>query len=244
MKLLSPSEVRDIKAQETSRDILRTKELNQAAESARKKLADAEADFSKMLAGQQMRWAKEEQEHSKDVAARQRELEVLEARRLKALEPVILLEERANKALLEAQNQVIEAEKRENDATDLYEKLQDSLDDVGQREVDLLKYEKEVLAHDKNLEFQQKAADEQSRFVAERMLNLKTEEAKVKEELGRLRTALTLQEHSLNARAEKLARTETKLAEWEKRLASERDTLDRAFKRLNIIRKPVDRKKE
>lgn len=232
MKLLSPSELRDTKAQDTAREILRTKEINKASDEARKKLANAEADFAHMLEGQRARWLKEESDHSKDVAERQAELRVLEARRQKALEPIEILEKKVQDTLQEAQIALQSVLKREDDATDLYERLQTALDAVGAREVDVLSREHKAEVREQNILVQETVTKKNSEQIIQSFKEFDAYKKQTEKELDKLRTALTLQERSLDARADKLQRTEDKLATWSEQLKDERDTLERAFSRI------------
>lgn len=218
---------------------MRQRDLSKAADQIRKKMADAEADFSKMMAGQQLRWAKEEQDHTKEVQARQRELSILEEDRRKALEPVKLIEDRATKTLLEAQNALQTVLQREKDADDLRERLEAKLDDVGAREQDVLKREQRADALEKNLETQQRIAEDNMAFVARAMKNLQATKETYVKEMEDLKMEALLRDRTQQARAENLDRKEKELSDWAVRLKDERGILDRQYIRMGAKKKSV-----
>jgi len=232
MKLLTPSQVQDTRAQELARSAMRSKELNDASDKARKRLADAEGDFSKVLAGQRLRWAKEEEEHTEIIAKRERELKLLEEKRKKALEPIESIQRAAQDALSNAQNATESALRRESDAEALSERLQDKLDAVGQREIDVVIREQRSKAKELNLKAQQEVADMNTKLANKGLGELISKRSAFEAEMAKLRTALTLQERSLDAKAEKLSAKEAKLEILARQLQDQRETLERAFIRI------------
>lgn len=239
MKLLSPTEVRDSRARELARDVLRVKEMSDATDKARKALANAEADFSRMLASQRERWAKEEQEHDADVKERTKELAELERAKEKALVPIHLLEKEAQDTLSLAKTARLRNERELEDTEVLKEHLESALDEIGAREVDVSMRENRVVAMEQSIERQQRILESNSIGIKQQYLVFHSEQEKARRDMERIRVALTLQERELEAKAERLERTEQQLEGWAKRLQDERGTLDRI-----IIRNKSSAKKE
>lgn len=239
MKLLNPSEVQDLKAQQLARDAMRVRDMSKATDEARKRLANAEADFQQMLAGQQLRWSREQEDYNKEVAERQKELGVLEERRQKALEPVKLVEERARKTLHEAHIGLQGVQKREHELDDLKELLEGKLDAVGAREQDVLTREQKASALEKNLEAQQRISEDNMAFVGRALKDLNARKKLAEQEVIEKQKALFLKERSLEAWSARLTLTQDKLAVWDKQLADQRGTLERELIRISEREKKV-----
>ena len=78
MKLLTPQEVKDRKQAEIARDITKTENIKKALEKSTNQLNDINAKFKLALAGQHMRWAKEEEEYIKRIEILKDEIKALE----------------------------------------------------------------------------------------------------------------------------------------------------------------------
>ena len=227
MKLLPLQQLQDTKARELEREALRTKERNEAADRSLKRLAQSEADFQLMLAGQQARWAREQQDHQKLAAEMTKEVYELEERREKALIPVKIEEEKAQEALRKASETLKSALQREEEAEQLSEALQDKLDAVGAREQDLLQKEKRAEVKEGALKIMEEQRQANAKTMTDQMQSFNVARAELFKDLERRNTELTLKERSLNAWSERLNETEKTLADWDKRLKDERGTLDR-----------------
>lgn len=211
---------------------MRVKDMDRATDASRKRLANAEADFQKALAGQQLRWAREQEDYDKEVARRQSELAVLEERRKNALEPVSLLEERAKKLLADAELTLQKANEREQEVEELKELLEGRLDAVGAREQDVLLRERQATATEENIKSQQRITSDNLAQLSKDIYAFKVEKVKFEQEMNQRNTTLILRERSLEAWSDRLTRTESKLVDWEKRLRDERGILERAFARI------------
>lgn len=236
MKLLTPQQVQNIKQSEQIRDILRTKETDAAAERSRKALAQAEANFNGTLARQRHIWATEEEEHTKDIKIRQKEVDELETRKAKALIPIELYKAQADSYMAEAKHIFEQAKKREDDAEELSEKLQDKLDELGSREQDIVLAERDLVLKQAGLDRQALDIVSSNRLLNREIMNFATVRTKAEQDIHERKTALTLWERTLISKENNLKRTEVGLNSLAKKLEDDRATLDRAFKRLSPLK--------
>lgn len=233
MKLLSPTQVRDTKALEQKREVLRSAEISKFADETRKKMSLADADFKLMLAGQKDRWAREEQEHLKRVSEMTSEIRVLENQREKALEPIELLKERAEIALKQALGQLEEVKVRECEVDDNQERLEAKLSEVGGRETDVVLAETKIKLGQEGLAQQKESIIVQSIGLSEAISKFRLDKEESDKKIDKRQTELFLAEQSLVAKDEKLKRDREALEVWEKQLKDERGTLERAFARIS-----------
>lgn len=239
MKLLLPTENKDLREQENVRQILRTQELETAAKEARIKLADSQSDFNNTLALNRQKWALEEEEHLKRVNERKTEIDALEAKRMNAMMPIDILKASAEEQLIDAENYAKSVREREEYAEELTEKLQDRLDEVGQREQDVSRKTKELEIREIGIENQSQSTiagiKKLSADLAD-FLALKTQQEK---ELRERSNSISLQEKELTDKQFKLDNLQTTLNEQALRLADERGVLDRAYKEVQRMRADI-----
>lgn len=121
MKLFTAAEIKSARAKEEARDLARIEGLREALSVAQTKLNDLHDKFNADLARQRVIWAKEEEEHEKRIAT------------LKA-EIILLLKEKG----------VVPIESGEQNLDNVSNLLMERLDEVGEREVNVLEREKKV----------------------------------------------------------------------------------------------------
>lgn len=234
MRLLTQKEVGDAKAAELQRDLLRTTELNEQADQIRVKLSQAEADFSATLARHRTEWAQEEGEHAKRVTEMTKEVESLERRKEIALEPIILKERDADNLLKDARNLLNAARLRETDAIELGETLQDRLDELGEREQNIIANESRARMMVQGAERQQEQVKLQSVNLTEAIKNFASDKIEWERQREEEKSSLIMHKRSLDARKESLERTEEALNAREKRLIDREGVLKRNYERLKI----------
>ena len=139
MRLLDQSVTQDIRGQETARYVMRIEEIKAQLVEYGKKLSNAEADFKNALNKHHEVWQKEIEEQNEWKKQTEAEIKVLEDRRNNLLVPIGILNKGAQDIMNEAELALRSAKKREQDAQELIERLEDKLDDVGQREIDVEK---------------------------------------------------------------------------------------------------------
>lgn len=235
MRLLTPSNVRDIRQEELRIEAVRINELNDASEKARKNLANAEADFSDALAGQRQRWADEELAHSKRTAEMQAELTILEAARAKALEPIEIMRTKAEKQIEEASAMWADVMAQDRANEEVAELLQDKLDAVGQREIDVAQAERQLKLQQESARKQYDSIQAQAKALSASMLQFRVDRQNGLQELEERHNKLTLWEQSLKAKESQLERTAKSLEALRLKLKDERGIIERMYIRAGIV---------
>jgi len=234
MKLLTPVQNNDLKAQELTRDVLRTQEMNKATEKARKNLAIAEADFNAALARQKHTWAIEEEKHQNIIKQRSQEVEELEHRKAQAMIPVKLYEDqvRAKEETIDAV--LAEAAEEKRAAEELSERLQDKLDEVGEKEQGLIAREKRVASREAGATLQAEQVKQGVKQLNDKQRQFLADKATAEADIHERKAALFLWEQSLITKEETQKRTDTALYEKEIRLTDWEERLKREYKRLGL----------
>jgi chromosome segregation ATPase len=232
MKLLSPKIVKDNKNQEISRSILRVQEARKIEEEIRLKMINAEADFKSMLAGQKERWAKEEENHSKDVLKMQTEIKELEERRKSLLEPIEIVKNRADLALKEASEYLYRIKEKEVYNEELSDKLEEKLDELGDREEKIKKAEGRQSIERANIELQKDIIDKGIKDLNNKVIDFMSEKSKAYKDIDERKSALFLFDRTLTTKEENLKIKEKELIDYSVRLHDERGILDRAWAEL------------
>lgn len=232
MKLLSPTQNKDLKDEQQLLGIIRTQEINKAEQEARQKLANSQADFQLTLARNRQQWATEEEIHIKRVQEMQQELNTLEVQKLNSLIPFDILKEGTDERMRDAETFLTNLRQREEYAEDLAEKLQDKLDETGQKEQDLLKKQKEIEVREIGLENQSHSITTGSLKLSEEISTFVAKREEVEKDIKTRLDNLSLLEQSLNEKEEELKQVQKINNETAIRLADERGVLDRAWKEL------------
>lgn len=232
---MPPAQLADEKAQEQARDILRTKELNHASDKARKRLANAEADFKATLARQRLQWAQGEEEHAKRTKEMDAEVTALEKRKEQALIPIAMYSKQADEKMSEALECLNNAKVREAEVQEFSDRLEDRLDAVGEREQEVSKKEKQLLVRTQNIEHQELVIQGNAKGIDKKWIELIESQKKSDQEIFTKNEEFLLKERTLLAKEESLKRTEQTLSDLDKKLKDERGTLERAFARLKPL---------
>lgn len=232
MKLLTPSQTKDLKDQQIMRGIIRTQELDKAENEARRNLANAEADFFATLARHREQWALEEEAHHQRVIEQQAELAALEVQKLNALIPFKILKDGTLERLGDAEAYLKQLQDREERNDDLAELLEDKLDATGVKEQDLLKWEQKLVIQQDNVDRQTKATTTAANLLSEQVAEFMA--YKISEQKGMASTLLSLQEReqTISITEVNLSDKAIELLEQAARLADERTVLARAWDEL------------
>lgn len=214
MKLLTQQDTRDTKAQEENLVLLRTQELNVAADKARKNLANAEADFKTTLAKNLEIWAKEEETHSNRVKEMSGEISQLEAKRAEALVPVTKLQQEAEELIAQYTLKNKETETKNTELEELREKLENKLDEIGQEKQDFLKARQK-------LELQQQGLDQQVentkigiKKLSAEIANFAAIREQAEKQVKERQTTVSLLESSILSKDSQLKTKEAQLSQW------------------------------
>lgn len=232
MKLLSPTQTKDLREQEVSRNLLRIEETEQAVKKSNISLAKSQADFCQMLARNRADWEKEEKDHQERILEMTKEVSALESKKKQALIPIEVYSSQVDMKMEALAEDIVALKEREEANEDLADKLQDKLDEVGEREQTLKKRELGADMREKGLESQAKGVIEGVERLTKEMEAFTIKRAKAEQDIGERKKALTLWDQSLVAKDNLIKDKEKELADWDIRLHDERETLDRAFTEL------------
>ena len=151
LKLLTPTEIKTANEAERVKDISRIESARNALKKVQQQLNETEAKFQLSLAGQQKRWAKEEEEATIRLNNLQTEMKVLEKQREELLVPIEDEKKKAHDLFIEADKIFNEAHRKLNDAHILKEDyeyklelLQTRLDELSEQDQKLTLREKTV----------------------------------------------------------------------------------------------------
>jgi len=173
MKLLSQTQAQaEVRGQRVLQ-ATREREASSVLNRTRQQIAQSEADFHLMLASQQERWEKEEQDHLNEVSARKAEIKTLEDQKTRALIPVDKARKEAEDLMQVAQKKMTEAEglQAQNERTqDIFEQR---LDDVADREQRSLEVEKKLERRVKGIEAQEAQSKANAALVSEAIEKLR-----------------------------------------------------------------------
>lgn len=232
MRLLTPQASSDAKNQEVAREIIRTQEVERVAKDTRIRLAQAEADFSSTLAKQRERWAHDEEEHLLRVKEMEAEIDALEAKKLNALIPLGIIKDGVYDRMDDAVGFLATLRKREIDNDTLTERLEDKLDEVGEREQTVLLREQKAGLREEGVERQRQATVNGSARLIKDMEEFAVKMIKEQKDADEKRDNIILQEQSLKAKDILLQRNEKALNDLDRKLQDERETLNRAWEEL------------
>lgn len=233
MKLLSPTQNSDVKAQELTREVIRTQEIYKEADKARKSLANEQSSFNRMLARNREQWAKEEEEHQNRLLEMKHEVQILENRKKQALIPLEVYKKQAQDLFNLAQDAKNRAESHEKELEVVRDRLEDKLDEVGQKTVDLDNLEQRLYIQKQGIEIQTKQIQESSKKLSQELQAFADQKAKDEQDILERKKTLKLWEHSLSAKERQLNNIAKGLMSKEKRLKDEREVLNRERKRLS-----------
>ncbi len=232
MKLLSPQETRDKSTSEESWRISRINELREAEETVRLNLATADAEFSKKLAENLKEWEQVEAAHAKRKDEMKVELDHITAEQMSIAIPFDILKKESDTRYEQAESLLANVNKREADAEELVERLQNKLDEVEERE-------ENVRIREQKLSIQETSAKDaiddvraQRKKAAEEIALLQIKKKEAEKSYAERETLFTIREESLQGKERQLALQERELADRERLLKDGRDVLSRAWKEL------------
>lgn len=232
LKLLTPSEIKSAKDAQTSRELWRAKETSEAVDVANNRLSKVERDFNQTVAKQQAFWAKQEEEHIQTLKERQEEINVLEHRRLQALVPLEIYQQKADNKMKEAEKLLEQVIQRESEVEELKELLNTRLDDIDDKDNTLAKQKVSLDKRQKGIEAQElitkNGSEQLSKQLADFHLWKTEEEGKIADKSKQLMLA----EINFEAKLDKFARDKRALSELDIRLKDERGVLERGFAEL------------
>jgi len=236
MKLLEPTAIKDLKGQESARELLRSQEIQKIADKTRKELANSQADFYNTLAKQKEIWVKEEEEHSQRVKERQQEIQTLEAKKLSLMVPFTVLKEGTEKKVKDAENFLKDLKEKEQRVEELTERLEDKLDKTGEKEQDLKQWEQRLIIKQQGIDQQFKNTADSAKQLTAEIASFTADKQKADQEINQRKTELALIEQTLIAKRDSLLRTESSLNDLAKQLQDEREVLKRAFEEVKRMR--------
>lgn len=214
------------------REVLRTQEVNKASQKARLDLANAEAEFQATLARNLILWAEQEEEHQKRVEERKVEINKLEVRKLNMLVPFGILKEGTDDRMKNAEKFLKELVDREENVEILTEKLENRLDEIGQKDQDLRQKERALALKEEGIKRQSESIILGNKRLSKEIADFAKIKDEAEKDIDRRKTDIFLMEQTLNARDKTLKRTDKELSNLAKRLEDERGTLGRAWEEL------------
>lgn len=237
-KLLAPQAVKDARTEELTRQVLRTKETEEAANKANIRLAKAEADFASLLASQREKWAKEQETHLQTTSVMEKEVKDLESRKEQALIPLEIYKTRAESTLKEAQEILLKAKGKEETVEDITERLENRLDEVAEREKVVSEAELKLNAHRSSILSQEKDLEAKSKGLLDAMQAFYLKKSEDETRILKENKEIQLWQANLEAREGKVTEKTEALRRYDLQLKDERGALDRAWKELDAKRKP------
>lgn len=234
LKLLTPTEVKAAVSKEETRTSTRINVTRETLTALEKKLSTTEADFEAMLARQQVVWAKEEEEHVKDVVRRQEEIRSLEKQREPLLIPIELEQKRAHDLYVEAEAVLSKAKQKQKDNEDVGEILQQRLDDVEDRADELTSRDAKTAAKEETNRNREKVIGDLSSELQKRWNDFLVYEKTSKDAIQDEKDKLRLRSLGLDAKEESLTNTETYLKNFDRQIKDRYQTLLRTEQRISL----------
>lgn len=234
LKLFTPSEAKSLNTAQNNRDLVRTTELQESVRRLELKLIDAEASFNETLARQRTQWAEEEKAHAERCFVMDNEVKALEQQKEQALIPIADIEKRAHTMLNEAEVRLSEVAKKEIEIEELENTLLLKIDSISEQ-TQLLKDEADKLSQQKKARQEEEELQKLNRkSLSESIIkfNLYVEEQQAI--ISQEKTNLILTQRSIEARDALLSKRERELEADIIRLNDGRETLKRAFARINM----------
>ncbi len=232
MKLLPSSEIQQRNNSEEYLRITRIKDLRDEESRLRIQLANTELEHQRMLAEKRTDWEKEWEEHQKEVQERKAEIEKLQAEKLAASVPFEILKTSAEEKVNAANEFLSSVKKREVEAEELKENLEEKLSDVAEREDEVLKREQKVIFQEQHATSRIQEANDAQKNVALAIDKFNKDSAEKRVELQGRESSVILKEKSLVDREESLIARENDLKAQMRRIRDEQDVLARAWNEI------------
>ena len=232
MKLLPSSEIQQRNNSEEYLRITRIKDLRDEESRLRIQLANTELEHQRMLAENRTDWEKEWEEHQKEVQERKAEIEKLQAEKLAASVPFEILKTSAEEKVNAANEFLSSVKKREVEAEELKENLEEKLSDVAEREDEVLKREQKVIFQEQHATSRIQEANDAQKNVALAIDKFNKDSAEKRVELQGRESSVILKEKSLVDREESLIARENDLKAQMRRIRDEQDVLARAWNEI------------
>lgn len=235
MKLLSPSQNKDARQTELTRQLLRAKEVEEIVNSTNLKLAKSEADFNASLARNRTIWAKEEEEHAKRIKEMEEEVAILQAKKDQALIPIEMYKKEADSLMLEAKQVFDHVKNKEIENEQLKEILEEKLSELSDRENSIKEQEQRIITAKEGIKSQQETTALQAEMLSSQIDEFRVKRDSEERELQKRKNELFMAEANFEAKIEKYKRDLDAVRKLEIKLKDERATLDREYARLKAI---------
>lgn len=193
------------------------------------KLAKAEQDFNETLVKNRKAWEREEEAHRARQEEMRKENETLEIKRIELLVPFDIIKESTDGRFEDAKTFMVNLREREANAEELTERLEEKLDEVGEREQSVQRFETALTLKEKGLNSQIESVKTQSEGLTAQITQFLANKQDSEKGLTERENALKLRENSVKAAEEGLVGKEIDLRARERRLADEREVLQRAW---------------
>jgi len=231
LKLLTPSEIAATKASELARDIRRTNDIKEALDKARVELNNVNSEFELSLARQRVAWITEEENYLNKIKDLQVEIKSLEDSRKQLLIPIDIERKRVDNINIEAQALMAQAIEKQKYADDLSEKLQDHLDEVGEKEEALKQREEFLLSKEQVFEERSASLQKTSEEVSKQMQTFLSEMNVKEKDFNTKKRELDLKEINITSRESVLNERELYLNNREREINDKYQTLLRTTNR-------------
>ena len=180
-------------------------------------------------------WAKEYEEHQKEVLSMKKEIEKLQEKKLQALIPIEIYKAEADRKMKIVQEGLENVQKKEDAVEEMKDILEDKLDEVGEKMVNLSGRERSLQLKELSAKQQESVLISNNKKLTQQMLEFVNQREQALKDIDSRMTAVLLKERTLEERADSLKRTEKSLEVWAKQLKDRQETFERSVKRGEVI---------
>lgn len=232
LKLFSAKEAQERKQAQIQRDILRNQEVQKVTRESQSNLSKMEADFAESMAKLKEKRATEEEKHSIRKNAMEQEISMLEKRKEQALIPIELEKVKADTLLKNAEKMLSDAEKKDLEIEHLKGILMDRLEEVSDRESDILDQEIKLANDRESIKKEREVTAKNTKNLSESIEKFNQHVISEDIRLNAKETDLILRERSADAKEDLVKRMEAQVQADAVRVKDARETLERAFERI------------
>lgn len=233
LKLFTVQENDSLKQSQNARDIARIEMVRETLIKEQKNLDNLKAGFDLTMAEQRKYAAVEEEKFLRKIESLNKEVKILEERQRVAHFPIDPAERKAYDNLQRSRKILEDSELQKSKNEDLEEALQDKIDSLSERELELDKRDQKTKIGESNLDYQRlqiKALTEDLSKKWSEFYSVSTEKDREITEKNRI---IHLHREDLDKREDELLEHKIRLKDDQERLQSDRETLKAAFQEIN-----------
>lgn len=230
MQLFSPQKAKEAHNQRRDDDIAQVAYLTVTLKKLQDRINEENENFSARMKEQRTLYTEEKSKLQIELTSLQQKIKKGERRLTEILKPVNGLKEQAEELLRKAEARANEARRQEEDVKELGERFTNKLDNITDRETQLIQNELKIKAQLKGIEEESKMISDSHTALNSNIAEFEINKTAKLKELEELKNALTVK----TKRIEEYLETRTKeLDEREIRLKDRERTVERNYKRLS-----------